>query len=157
MLHKKKNRRKVTSRKTGRKPVAGVGWYSSGQWQQLREVAADPERLEKTYQEWLVVADQACQKMEASGIAIVKVPVDVQGLIDWCRERNLPIDGKARARYVVEVMKRGALVSKANGERLRVIVAIEWQSTRQLHNGPAACPSVCNYSSIVLLMKHGPF
>ncbi len=114
MLHKKRNRRKVTSRKTVRKPVIGVGWYSVSQWQQLREVATDPERLEKTYQEWLVVAEQACEKMEASGMAIVKVPVNVQELIDWCRERNLPIDGKARAQYVVEVMKTGALVSKTN-------------------------------------------
>lgn len=117
MVHKEKNRRKVNSRKTDRKPVAGVGWYSSGQWQQLREVAADPERLEKTYEEWLVVADQACQKMEASGVAIVKVPVEVQRLIDWCRERNLPIDGKAHAQYVVEVMKTGVLVSKPNKDR----------------------------------------
>src|SRR5438034_8028509 len=101
MLHKKKNRRKVTKRTTGRKPVAGVAWYSSTQWQYLRQVAADPERLEQTYQEWLVVAERACREMESSGIAIVKVPLDVQELIDWCRERSLPIDGKARAQYVV--------------------------------------------------------
>ena len=116
MLHKKKNRRRVTNRRKVGKPVTGVAWYSSNEWQQLREVAADPERLEKTYQEWLVVVDQACQKIEASGIAIVKVPIDVHGLIGWCRERNLPIDGKARAQYVVEVMKTGALVSKPNKE-----------------------------------------
>jgi hypothetical protein len=112
MLHRKRNRRKVTNRKTGRKPVVGVGWYSSSQWQQLREVAADPERLEKTHEEWLLVAEQACQRMEASGIAIAKVPIDVSGLIDWCRERNLSIDGKARPQYVTEVMKTGVLVSK---------------------------------------------
>ena len=117
MLHKKKNRTKVTKRRTDRKPVAGVAWYSSTQWQQLREVAADPERLENTYQEWLAVADQAWKKMEASGIALVKIPLDVPKLTDWCRERNLPIDGKARAQYVVEVMKRGALVAKPNEEQ----------------------------------------
>lgn len=117
MLHKKKNRRTVTKRSKGRKPVAGVAWYSSTQWQQLREVAADPERLENTYQEWLAVADQAWKKIEASGIALVKVPVVVSELTDWCRERDIPIDGKARAQYVVEVIKRGALVSTPNGEQ----------------------------------------
>src|SRR5438105_14571545 len=80
-----------------RSPVAGVAWYSANQWEQLCEVAADPEQLEKTYQKWLVVAEQVCQKMEASGIAIVKVPVEVQKLIDWSRERNVHVDGKARA------------------------------------------------------------
>ena len=117
MLHKKKNRRKVTKRTAGRKPLAGVAWYSSTQWQQLREVAADPERLENTYQEWLAVADQVWKKIEASGVALVKVPVDVSELTKWCRERDIPIDGKARAQYVGEVMKRGALVSKPNGQQ----------------------------------------
>ncbi len=117
MLHKKKNRRKVTKRTAGRKPAAGVAWYSSTQWQQLRELAADAERLERTYEEWLAVADQAWKKMEASGIALVKVRVDVSDLTMWCRERDIPIDGKARAQYVVEVMKRGAPVSKPNGKQ----------------------------------------
>ena len=117
MLHKKKNRRKDTKRTAGRKPAAGVAWYSSTQWQQLRELAADAERLEKTYEEWLAVADQAWKKMEASGIALVKVRVDVSDLTMWCRERDIPIDGKARAQYVVEVMKRGAPVSKPNGKQ----------------------------------------
>ena len=115
MLHRKKNRRKVTKPREGRKPVAGVGWYSSTEWQKLREVAADPERLENTYDEWLAVLDQAWKKMEASGITLVEVPVDVSELTNWCRERNMPIDGKARAQYVVEVMKTGVLVSKPNG------------------------------------------
>ena len=55
--------------------------------------------------------------MEASGIALVKVPVDVPELINWCHERDIPIDGKAPAQYVVEVMKSGVLVSKKNGEQ----------------------------------------
>jgi hypothetical protein len=116
VLRKKKNRRKVIKRREGRKPVAGVGCYSRTEWQKLREVAADPERLENSYEEWLAVFDQAWRKMEASGIALVKVPVDVSGLINWCRGRNMPIDGKARAQYVVEVMKTGVLVSKPSGK-----------------------------------------
>ena len=110
MLHNKKNRRRVTKRSKGRKPVAGVAWYSSAQWQHLREVAADPERLENTYQEWLAVVDQAWKKIEASGIALVKVPIDVSELIEWCRDRSVPIDGRARAKYVVEVMRKGTLI-----------------------------------------------
>src|SRR5438477_9882982 len=91
MRYKKKNRGKLTTRKTSQnhKPVAGVAWYSPNQWEQLCDVAADPERLEKTYQQWLVVAEQACQKIEAAGIAIVKVPVEGHKLIDWCCERNV--------------------------------------------------------------------
>src|SRR5438094_9234876 len=105
MLHKKKNRRKVTKRTTGRKPVAGVAWYSSTQWQYLRQVAADPERLEQTYQEWLVVAERACREMESSGIAIGTVPPGVQDLIDWCRGRSLRLAATARAHCAVDCMR----------------------------------------------------
>src|SRR5213593_4552323 len=116
MLHRKRNRRKVTKRRAGHKPVAGIAWYSSAEWQKLREVAADPDRLENTYQEWLAVLEQAWKKMVAAGIALVKVPVDVSNLTNWCRERNIPIDGKARAQYVTEIIKTGVVVSKANGQ-----------------------------------------
>ena len=67
MLYNKKSRRKVTQRRADRKPVAGVAWYSSTEWQRLREVAADPDRLEDTYQEWLAAVDQAWKSGDAAG------------------------------------------------------------------------------------------
>ena len=107
MIHRRKSRRKVTKDET-RGKLVGVAWYSPSQWQQLREVAADVEQLEKTHQEWLVAAEQAFERLAESGIEPVKVPVDVQDLIGWCHERNVPVDAKARAQYVVEVLQKGS-------------------------------------------------
>ena len=101
MTHKKKDRPKFKQTSLGNS-VVGLAWYFPSQWQQLREVSADSEHLEKTYPEWLAAFEEAFQKLSAAGIAVVKVPVDIEALIGWCRERSLPIDSKARAQYVSE-------------------------------------------------------
>jgi len=78
---KMKNRRKATNRENQLGSILGVAWYSPTQWQQIREVSADAEQLETTFQEWLVAAEQAFEKMTALGIAPIKVPIEAQDLI----------------------------------------------------------------------------
>src|SRR5271165_839915 len=112
-----KNRRKATNRDTQQGSILGVAWYSPTQWQQMREVAADAEQLETTYQEWLVAAERAFKEMTASGIAPIKVPIEAQDLINWCLKRNVPIDAKARAQYVVEVLRGSSAAQDSHHEQ----------------------------------------
>jgi hypothetical protein len=79
--------------------VVGVAWYRAEQWERLREVADDPERLEMPYEEWQQGAEEALQRLTKEGLDPIPVPVDVEALIQWCREHNRPIDGNTRAEY----------------------------------------------------------
>src|SRR6266704_4477633 len=36
--------------------VTGIAWYRRDQWGRLRELAADPDKLEESYEDWLVGA-----------------------------------------------------------------------------------------------------
>jgi hypothetical protein len=36
-----------------RNTAVGVAWYPPEGWERIRAVAADPERLEDSYEEWL--------------------------------------------------------------------------------------------------------
>jgi len=103
-----KDRRKIKRQGTRPKTLVGVAWYSAAQWQQLREISADAELLEATYEEWLLAAEQTFKEMTASGAALIKVPIELQDLIQWCHEKKVPIDAEARARYVVEILSRGS-------------------------------------------------
>ena len=94
--------------KTRAKRVVAVAWYSPDQWQRLLEVSADADLLEKTHEEWLVAAQQAFDEIVASGVVPIKVPIEIQDLIDWCHDRNMFIDAQARADYVIKVLKRGS-------------------------------------------------
>ena len=108
------SRSKRRSQKPGNIPVVvGVAWYSPSQWKRLREVSADPDQLEQTHREWVATYERATRELAAQGLTMVKVPVEVSELEKWCRERNLAIDGGARAQYVLETVQRSYPVRNA--------------------------------------------
>lgn len=79
--------------------MVGVAWYRQEQWARLYEIADDREYLGMTYEEWQQGAEEALQRLAKQGLDPVPVPVDVEELLQWCREHNRPIDGNARAEY----------------------------------------------------------
>ena len=83
----------------------GAAWYRAEQWPRLREISADADKLEETYEGWLYHAEAAIAQMIDQGIAIIKVPVDVNDLEAWCRQRALPIDGAARVQFVIHLLQ----------------------------------------------------
>jgi hypothetical protein len=85
-----------------RKIIAGIAWFRSDQWQLLRSLAADADNLEETHAEWLVLAEKLIRDLKKRGIVGRKVVVDVNELNAWCISNNRPLDGSARAEYVVK-------------------------------------------------------
>jgi hypothetical protein len=65
-------------------------------------VSADAETLEASYHEWLLLASARLRDLQESGIDIRKVDVDVEELVEWCKQRERPVDGDARAEYAAE-------------------------------------------------------
>ncbi len=86
--------------------ASGVAWYDREQWERLRQVAADPERLEDSYEDWVAMAERAIRDIEATGLLIERVPVDTEELVAWCNERGRPIDGEARAEFAAQELRR---------------------------------------------------
>ncbi len=44
--------------------------------------------------------------IEREGQKVEKVHVEVETLVSWCKENGLPVNGKTRAEYVTEIMRR---------------------------------------------------
>src|SRR5689334_8179498 len=87
------------SRRAGPPMVVGIGWYDAAQWAKLKEVAADPDRLDESHEAWQRTAERTAQQLAAQGLAVRRVPIDVDALVQWCRAHHKAIDGKARAEY----------------------------------------------------------
>lgn len=79
--------------------VTGIAWYRPAQWARLRQLAADPDVLEETYAQWLVLAEQAVSDMRAHGINAQTVDIDVEELLIWCQATGHQLDQKARAAF----------------------------------------------------------
>jgi hypothetical protein len=86
--------------------VVGLAWFDRRQWKRLTEVVEDRNELDETYEQWQQSALDAAQVMEREGKTVEKVHIEVESLVSWCKEKGLPVNGKARAEYVTQIMRR---------------------------------------------------
>jgi hypothetical protein len=80
--------------------LMGIGWYRKEQWDHLRRISIDQHTLEHTWEEWVENAERRMVQLIKDGHQVQKVPVDVAELELWCRSKNKPCDGEARAEYI---------------------------------------------------------
>ena len=52
--------------------------------------------------------------LEAVGRQIRKVPIDIEALVAWCRERKCRIDMAARAEYVSYLLSQAEKVGESS-------------------------------------------
>jgi hypothetical protein len=86
----------------------GFAWYQREQWARLRELAADVDRLEEDYDAWLISAERTFAVVKSEGLAVERVPVDVQEMAAWCAREGRQFDSKARSEYVADLMRNRA-------------------------------------------------
>ena len=86
--------------------ILGLGWYQPEQWERLLQISDDRNELDDTYEDWKKNANTAIQEVKSSGRHIKKVKINLEDLLSWCNENNIPVNGASRSRYVVMVMQR---------------------------------------------------
>ena len=84
----------------------GLAWYTREGWKRLRELADDRDALDDTFEDWERGALGAIRELESAGRKIRKVPIDIDALVVWCRERGRALDSAARAEYVSDLLQR---------------------------------------------------
>jgi hypothetical protein len=83
-----------------------MAWYRREQWPLLRAMSADADKLEATYDEWEAFATKHMRDLEARGIRVQKIDVDVETLTRWCKREGRAVDGDARAEYALRGLGR---------------------------------------------------
>jgi hypothetical protein len=75
----------------------GVAWYTPETWRDLR---ARPEaKIEKTYPEYIRSYERAVAGYTAQGFRVVKLPIDIPLMVQWCHAHGYEIDSKGRASF----------------------------------------------------------
>ena len=83
----------------------GFAWYTPAQWARLRELAADREEIDQSFEAWLANAERVEAEFTRRGVTIDRVPVDVEAAADWSAARDRPFDSAARSEYVAQVLR----------------------------------------------------
>ena len=82
-----------------RAPVVIVWYATEEDWTAIRSFAADPERLETSYEAWVNVADEAEERIWSKGLRSVRVHLDPERLKAFCASRKTECTAEARVQY----------------------------------------------------------
>jgi hypothetical protein len=104
-MARRKSRRRSPA--AGLPVIIGIAWYDAVQWAKLKQVAADPEFMDATHEDWRRGAEDLERKLRRLGTTARRVPIDVDALARWCRTQRKAVDANSRVEYVNEIM-RGA-------------------------------------------------
>jgi len=82
-----------------------IAWYKPEQWALLKACSVDKEVIEDTFEEWVTNAEVQFEGLKKEGLNIHKVVIDMDALVAWCRDNDLPVDAESRAKYASELLR----------------------------------------------------
>ena len=83
-----------------------IAWFNEAEWQKLKTVAEDADKLDDTYDEWLESVEKLEAQMHQKGEHAHRISIEVDTLARWCAARKRPLNGEARADYAAAVARR---------------------------------------------------
>lgn len=83
--------------------VQAMVWYKEEDWDLLKTLFADGDKLPLTYKDWLRRAEEMQQEIQAAGDAVIKVYIDPETFPKWCQDKGLAMDAEARSQLAIEV------------------------------------------------------
>lgn len=89
--------------------AVGVGWDTEEEWAKVKAMkatAADADRFEATYAEWVQMAEDSLAHFRAAGIVDEQSYVNADALLAWCLAHGKRNDAAARAEFVSEQGRR---------------------------------------------------
>lgn len=85
-----------------RRMVVGIAWYRPEDWEEIRRIAADADKLDETHDAWMRGAEVQREQMGRAGYYVHKVVIDPKKWAAWSRRKGMPLNGASRAQYVAE-------------------------------------------------------
>jgi hypothetical protein len=86
--------------------VVCIPWYQEADYQELRGLLADGDRLHATYYDWLAAAEGFEAHLRATGQSPFRAVIRPRDFLKWCRRNNRRLDARARLEYSNELARR---------------------------------------------------
>lgn len=88
--------------------ISAIAVYDSDQWEALLASAADRAKLEDTWEEWNAGVEKLIAELERLGLPYIRIPLDVNEIVQYCEEHGIPNDGQARSQLAASKAQGGA-------------------------------------------------
>jgi hypothetical protein len=81
------------------KSVSGIIWWKPEQWEKAKKISDDSHAFDDTYKDWKVTAEKMLISFHNIGIKVYKIEIDLDELVQWCKDQKVPLDSGARSRF----------------------------------------------------------
>jgi hypothetical protein len=79
-----------------------VAWFRREDYERIREIMEDSDRLPPSFDEWELLAKSRVAKAKRDGIIIKPIMVEPDTFVAFCKARKIKPNGEARAKFVVD-------------------------------------------------------
>lgn len=80
--------------------VTGILWWRPQQWEKAKQISSDSHAFDDTYHDWKKAAEKALINFSILGTKVYKIEIDLDELVEWTKKENIPLDSKARSKFV---------------------------------------------------------
>jgi hypothetical protein len=82
--------------------VVGMAWYTLSTWRELRAI---PEaKIEISYPQFVRKVARLIAGYEAQGFRVVKTPINVAQMVEWCHRNGYEVDTTGRTVFGVALI-----------------------------------------------------
>lgn len=81
-------------------------WYTRQDWERLRDAAPDRDELDDCFDDWELAALAAEQELRAKGIRVIRMKLDAEQFLRWCRKRRRRPDRASRTQFALHLHRR---------------------------------------------------
>jgi hypothetical protein len=88
--------------------LTAIATYRQDQWEMLLAAAADRDTMDETWEKWNEGIKELIVALEAKSIPYVRVPLEVEEIVQFCAQEGIPNDAKARSNLAIRNAERNA-------------------------------------------------
>ncbi len=78
-----------------------MAYYRQTDWDRFLQLIDDRKSMHDSWEEWHKAYEKAKKSIEAEGLVVNQVIVDIDELDKYCKVRGIKNDGKARSKYII--------------------------------------------------------
>ena len=82
--------------------VVTLAYYEQKDWTRFLALIDDREHVCDTWEEWHHIYERSKKDLLAEGFIVKEQKVDLDELVEYCKNHGMKNDGKARSQFVIE-------------------------------------------------------
>jgi hypothetical protein len=80
--------------------TVNIAYYEKKDWEYFLSIISDKENMHDSWDDWYKDFIKLKTNLVSNGFLVRDITININELIEYCNERNIKIDGKARSQYV---------------------------------------------------------